>query len=70
MSNSTAAPPALTEGQWQALAEAEAAVRRAQADLDRALGQRRLVVAALGVEGEWTVDPFQRTIAPVTGGTP
>lgn len=57
-------PPTFTEDQWRALAEAAAAVNQAEAERDRAQSQWRLVSAATGIQGAWTIDPFQRTITP------
>lgn len=57
-------PPTLTENQWLAITEAAAAVKAAEEAMDRAQTQWRLVCAATGIEGAWTLNPGSRTIVP------
>lgn len=59
------ATPTLTESQWQALAQAAAAVQQAEAALQQARAQWQMVWAATGIVGNWTIDPVNRTLTPV-----
>jgi hypothetical protein len=63
----TPATPTLTAGQWQAIAEAHTALRRAQDAFEQARRQWALVSAATGIGPEWTVDLDAREVRPREG---